>query len=66
MKSLADISVCGKVPFYPFFHIFLKSSYLNPNNIERQTFKTGYVNLVTGPCVTVKEAQYSDVISPAL
>lgn len=65
MKSLADVSICGKVSFYPFFHIFLKNSYLNPNKIKRKTFKMGYINLVTRPFVMMKKGQYSYVISPA-
>lgn len=67
MKSLADMSVCGKVSFFPLFHIFLKNSYLNPNKIKRKkNSKMGYVNLVSRSFVTMKEVQYSYVISPAL
>lgn len=68
VKSLADMSICGKVSFFfpPIFHIFLKNSYLNPNKIKRKTSKMGYIHLVTRSFVTMKEAQYSYVISPAL
>ena len=66
MKTLADISICGKVSFCPLFHIFLKNSYLNPNKIKRKTAKMCDINLVTGSFVTMKEACYSYVISPAL
>lgn len=66
MKSLADMSIFGEVSFYPFFHIFLETSYLNPNKIKRKTFKMGYVNVVTRSFVMMKAAEYSYVISPAL